>query len=296
LYPANVIPNCCGECSHESEGSLRWVCDFGHLNFDIVWVGTRDPSPSINMRFHSSERLPAEVVWILEFVILQIFMIKKITKKDLECSEVVNEHTGEKWVYSDTVKDHFFNPRNIQLDEPKEDEFDVRGIVGSPACGDVMVMWVKVDKGTEKIINLKWRTFGCGSAIAATSIFSVMVTENGGMKIDEALAIRPQDITKRLNGLPDRKIHCSVLADKAFQKAINEYFRLTGQHDRVIVSGGKIIDKKLNITDKDIEEAVLDGAKDLESVQKRLKVGIGDPESIPEIEQLIKFYREKYFE
>ncbi len=160
-------------------------------------------------------------------------------------------------------------------------------------CGDVMNVWLKITD--DRITDLKWRTFGCGSAIAATSMFSVMVTENGGAKIDDALKIRPQDIMARLGGLPNRKIHCSVLADKAFRKAVNGYFRATGQHERIVVEGAKVIDARLNITDKDIEEAVLEGAQTLEEVQNKLKVGVGDPEAIPAIEELIRFYKEKYY-
>jgi len=216
------------------------------------------------------------------------------TKKDLKIADVVSETAGESWVYSDIVKDHFFHPRNLLLKDPKPGEFDAEGQIGAPQCGDIMRMWIKIDSETERIKKLKWRTFGCGSAIATTSIFSVMITEKGGMKIDDALKIRPQEIMKRLGGLPARKVHCSVLADKAFRKTINNYFRKTGQYQRIIVEGAKVIDKDLNITDKDIEEAVLEGAKTVEDLQKRLKVGIGNPESLPEIEQLLRFYQEKY--
>lgn len=221
--------------------------------------------------------------------------VKPMTKKELEGAEVVNQYTGEKWIYTDTVKDHFFHPQNLLLKDPVDGEFDSHGVVGSPQCGDVMDIWIKVDRATDKITDLKWRTFGCGSAIAATSMFSVMVTENGGMKVDGALKVKPQDIMKRLGGLPDRKIHCSVLADKAFHKAVNEYFRASNQPERIKVEGAKVVDKRLNITDKDIEEAVLEGAQNLEEVQHKLKVGVGDPEATTEIEQLIRFYREKYF-
>ena len=216
---------------------------------------------------------------------------KKINLK----SDVMNQSTGQSWIYSDIVKDHFFNPRNLLLENPKKNEFDAVGEVGSPACGDVMKMWVKIDKKKDTIKDLKWRTFGCGSAIAATSMFSLMVTENNGMKIDQAMKIKPQDIIKRLGGLPERKIHCSVLADKAFRQAINNYFRASDQPQRVVVEGGRIIDKRLNITDKDIEEAVLEGARNLRDVQKKLKVGVGDKDAIPELEQLIRFYSEKYY-
>ncbi len=220
---------------------------------------------------------------------------KPISTEDKKEADVVNQYTGETWVYSDTVKDHFFHPRNLLLEDPAPGQFDAEGLVGSPACGDMMTMWLKVDREADRVLDMKWRTFGCGSAIAATSMFSVMVTENGGMAVDDALKVKPQDIMRRLDGLPARKIHCSVLADKAFRKTVNEYFRATGQHARIIVEGAKVVDKQLNVTDHDIEEAVLEGAKDLESVQKKLKVGVGDPEAIPEIEQLIRFYVEKYY-
>jgi NifU-like protein involved in Fe-S cluster formation len=211
---------------------------------------------------------------------------------------------GDPWLYNETVKEHFFNPKNLLMYGQEENyKADGMGRVGSPACGDEMVIWVKIDpnipsvktQGKEKIKECKWQTFGCGSAIAATSMLSVMVTEKGGMTIKKALKIKPQDIMKRLGGLPDRKVHCSVLGDKALRAAINDWFRKTDQIDRIIVEGAKIIDEKLRITDKDIEEAVLEGAQTLEDVQKKLKVGVASPESIPEIEQLIRFYNEKYY-
>jgi NifU-like protein involved in Fe-S cluster formation len=203
----------------------------------------------------------------------------------------------DNWVYSDVVKKHFFKPKNLLLKDTKKGEFDAEGQVGSPQCGDVMKIWIKVGPpaGGERIKKLKWRTFGCASAIASTSMFSVIATEKGGMKLDDALKIKPQDIMMRLHGLPARKVHCSVLCDKAFRQAVNNYFRNTKQYSRIVVDGAKVIDKNLNITDKDIESAVLDGAKTLLDVQKRLKVGVGDPKAIPEIEQLIKFYNEKYY-
>lgn len=222
-------------------------------------------------------------------------IITKMKDEDLKSADVINPHTKETWVYSDIVKEHFFRPKNLLMRKAEEGEFHAEGVVGSPACGDSMWIAINVDKDTDKITDMKWRTFGCGSAIASTSMFSVMITENGGMKIDDALKIKPQDIMGRLGGLPNRKIHCSVLADKAFHKCVNNYFRNTSQHERVKVIGAKVIDQDLNITDHDIEEAVLEGATNLEEVQKKLKVGIGNPEVIPEIEQLIRFYSEKYY-
>src|SRR3989338_3544970 len=210
--------------------------------------------------------------------------------------DVINQYTGEKWYYSDIVKDHFFKPRNLLLDAPEENNFDASGMVGSPACGDMMNMWVKIDRESERIKDLKWKTFGCGSAIAATSMYSVMLTENGGLTLAEALKVKPQHIMERLGGLPNRKIHCSVLADKAFHKTANNYFRKTGQYERIVVEGARVVDDRLNITDKDIEEAVLEGAQSLEEVQNKLKVGVGlSLSALTEIEQLVRFYSEKYY-
>jgi len=209
-------------------------------------------------------------------------------------ADVVDKRTGQGWVYTDIVKDHFFKPRNLRLDDDPH-EADGIGYVGSPACGDYMKMWIKVDQSGDKIVDLKWRTFGCASAIASTSMLSIMTTENGGMPIEEALKIKPQDIMRRLGSLPTRKVHCSVLGDKALRQAINDYFRRSKQDTRIIREGAKIVDKVLKITDRDIEEAVLEGADTFEKVQRKTKVGTGDPTCVEEVHQLIRFYREKYF-
>jgi len=129
----------------------------------------------------------------------------------------------DNWYYSDKVKDHFFNPKNFITEEPKQEDFDAMGEVGSFACGDIMKMWIKIDPKTKKIKSLKWRTWGCATAIASTSIFSEMVTEGEGMTIEEALKIAPKDIAERLGGIPEIKFHCSVLADQAFKKAVENY-------------------------------------------------------------------------
>jgi NifU-like protein involved in Fe-S cluster formation len=126
------------------------------------------------------------------------------------------------WVYSRVVEDHFLNPRNLMMDEENY-KADGVGKVGSHACGDMMVVWLKIDQETEKINDCKWRTFGCASAIASTSMMSVMATENGGMEIQTALKLKPQQIIERLNGLPDRKFHCSVLGHEALREAANDY-------------------------------------------------------------------------
>lgn len=209
--------------------------------------------------------------------------------------DIVPKSSDEAWVYSQVIKDHFFKPRNLVNDAKDVKAYDGLGMVGSPACGDMMKVWIWIDKDQDKIKEMKWQTFGCGSAISATSMLSVMVSENGGMKVEDALKIRAQDITERLGGLPTRKIHCSVLGDKALRSAINDFFYKSNQKDRMIEENRRIIDKKAKVTDHDIEEAVLEGAQTLEEVQQKTKVGIGNPAVIPEVEQLIRFYTEKYF-
>ncbi len=218
---------------------------------------------------------------------------KNITKKE---SDVVSHNKKENWVYTDNVKDHFFNPRNFMTtDMEGKFKYNALGMVGSAACGDMMKIWLLIDEKTERIKDVKWQTFGCASAIASTSMLSVMLLEDGGIAMEEALKIKPQAIMERLGGLPNRKIHCSVLGDKALQSAINDFFRRTNQNSRMRVEGKKVIDKVLNITDHDIEEAVLEGASTFEDLQKKTKVGTGDPTCIPEAEQLLRFYKEKYF-
>jgi len=129
---------------------------------------------------------------------------------------------GYEWIYSDKVQEHFFNPKNVMRKNPKKGVYNGYGEVGSPACGDVMKVWIKVDPKTQKVTDFKWKTFGCASAIATTSILSEMVI---GMKLDRAFKITAGDIVKKLGGLPRRKIHCSVLGDQALRKAIDSYWK-----------------------------------------------------------------------
>ena len=210
-------------------------------------------------------------------------------------SDVSSRDKAQSWFYSDIVKDHFFHPRNFMMEDADESLYNAIGKVGSPACGDELRVWMKVDPASERITAFNWRTFGCGSAIASTSMASVIVTENGGMTLEEARHLKPQDIMSRLGGLPARKFHCSVLCDKALRDAINDYYRRTEQFDKMVVEGARVIDPISKVTDRDIEEAVLDGAHTLELVQQKTKVGIGNPQCLPAVEELIRFYKEKYF-
>ncbi|MFZ2038878.1 MAG: iron-sulfur cluster assembly scaffold protein [Minisyncoccia bacterium] len=131
---------------------------------------------------------------------------------------------GVNWIYSPEVKEHFFFPKNVLFDETNY-RADGVGSVGSPACGDIMNVWIKVNKKTKRIKECMWRTFGCASAIASASMMSVMATENGGMDLETAQNLKPKQIVDRLGGLPDRKFHCSVLGHEALKKAVENYLQ-----------------------------------------------------------------------
>ena len=140
----------------------------------------------------------------------------------MKTPDVTNCDKGSSWLYSDIVKEHFFKPQNILIDEETY-QADGIGVVGSPACGDMMVVWIKVNDKTNSVRECKWRTFGCASAIASTSMMSVMITEHGGMTLRKAKRVSPEAILERLGGLPDRKYHCSVLGHLALREAIKDY-------------------------------------------------------------------------
>ena len=120
--------------------------------------------------------------------------------------------------YSDKVIDHYNNPRNVGA-LPKEDPNVGTGLVGAPECGDVMKLQIKVNEQTEVIEEAKFKTFGCGSAIASSSLATEWVK---GRTLAEALTIKNTDIVKELS-LPPVKIHCSVLAEDAIKAAINDW-------------------------------------------------------------------------
>ena len=118
--------------------------------------------------------------------------------------------------YSEKVLDHYQNPRNVgSLD--KEDEDVGTGLVGAPECGDVMKLQIQVDG--DRIVDAKFKTFGCGSAIASSSLATEWIK---GKTLDEALSINNTQIVEELS-LPPVKIHCSVLAEDAIKSAVNDY-------------------------------------------------------------------------
>ena len=120
--------------------------------------------------------------------------------------------------YSEKVIDHYSDPRNVgSLD--KSDENVGTGLVGAPECGDVMKLQIQVDPETNEIMDAKFKTFGCGSAIASSSLATEWVK---GKSIDEAMSIQNTEIVEELS-LPPVKIHCSVLAEDAIKAAISDY-------------------------------------------------------------------------
>ncbi|WP_312645125.1 Fe-S cluster assembly scaffold protein NifU [Hydrogenoanaerobacterium sp.] len=122
-------------------------------------------------------------------------------------------------LYSDRVMDHFSNPRNVgELD-------DANGIgeVGNAKCGDIMKMYIKVDKGV--ITDVRFKTFGCGAAIATSSMATEMIK---GKTIEDALKVTNKAVVEALEGLPPVKVHCSVLAEQAVRAAISDYYTRLG--------------------------------------------------------------------
>lgn len=123
-------------------------------------------------------------------------------------------------LYNDVVMDHFLNPKNVgELENP-----DGSGVYGSPVCGDMMQIQIKVED--EVITDARFKTFGCGSAIASSSMATSMII---GKSIEDALKITNAEIIDALGGLPPVKVHCSVLADKAIKNAIYDYAMKNGK-------------------------------------------------------------------
>jgi nitrogen fixation NifU-like protein len=122
-------------------------------------------------------------------------------------------------LYSEKVMDHFHNPRNLG----KMDDADGIGEVGNAKCGDIMKMYIKVKDGI--IEDVKFNTFGCGSAIASSSMATEMIK---GKSIDDALELSNKAVVEALDGLPTHKIHCSVLAEEAVKAAVKDYYDKNG--------------------------------------------------------------------
>ena len=124
-------------------------------------------------------------------------------------------------LYSDKVMDHFMNPRNMG----KMENADAIGEVGNAKCGDIMRMYLKIDKDSQTVTDAKFITFGCGSAIATSSMATELIK---GKPLSEAMSLSNKAVVEALDGLPAHKIHCSVLAEEAVKAAVKDYYDKNG--------------------------------------------------------------------
>jgi nitrogen fixation NifU-like protein len=192
------------------------------------------------------------------------------------------------WLYSDTVKDHFTNPRNVLLEDEASFPCDGRGQTGNIKCGDQMLMLLRIKD--DVIIDVRWKTYGCASAIASTSMLSDTIK---GMNIRDAYNIKPEDLVEKLGGLPDFKLHCSVLGDKALRTAIDDYLAKTGRPG-LLKEAATVICHCLNITDKDIEAAFHKGARNWVELQKATKIGTVCGTCKERVQELLHEYAHLY--
>ena len=124
-------------------------------------------------------------------------------------------------LYSEKVMDHFLHPRNVGSIE----NADGVGEVGNAKCGDIMKIFLKIDRKTQVVTDVKFETFGCGSAIASSSMATEMIK---GKPLSEALALSNKAVAEALDGLPAHKMHCSVLAEEAIKAAVKDYYDKNG--------------------------------------------------------------------
>lgn len=196
------------------------------------------------------------------------------------------------WLYSDEVKQHFMQPKNILMGKESDFKFDGKGMTGNIKCGDQMMLFIVVEHEKLVITDCKWQTYGCASAIASTSVMSEMVK---GMTLDDAYNLSPKDVAKELGGLPDNKVHCSVLGDKALRAAINNYYATHGMSDKIITDEATTICFCMEVTDHDIEEAVLEGARDFNRLQEMTKIGTSCGDCIDNAKIVMKQYVDEHF-
>jgi len=182
------------------------------------------------------------------------------------------------WDYTDKVREHFFNPRNVgEIENP-----DGVGEVGSLACGDALKLTFKLDEDG-RIADAKFKTFGCASAIATSSVLTEMIK---GMTIEEASKVTNRDIADYLGGLPEQKMHCSVMGREALEAAIENY-RSGGKKRHELE--GKVVCTCFGVTDKEIERVIHENnLTTVEDVTNYCKAGGGCGGCKAEIEKIIE--------
>ena len=179
------------------------------------------------------------------------------------------------WDYTDKVKDHFLNPRNVGVIE----DADGMGEVGSLSCGDALTFYFKLDEN-DKIKEAKFQTFGCASAIASSSALTEMVK---GLTLEEAKKITNEDIAEYLGGLPKEKMHCSVMGRDALEKAITCHL---GEPEKVIE--GEIVCECFGVTDLEIKRVVTENhLSTIEEVTDYVKAGGGCGNCHDSIQEII---------
>ena len=169
------------------------------------------------------------------------------------------------WDYSEKVLDHYRNPRNVG----KIDNADLIGEAGSLACGDSLKLYLKLDGN--KIVDAKFQTFGCGSAVASSSILTEMII---GKTLDEAKKITNKDIAEELGGLPQEKMHCSVMGHEALDDALKKYYGEDNIQEDLPQTADKIVCTCFNVTENQIWEAIkINNLKTVEEVTNYTKAG-----------------------
>ena len=182
------------------------------------------------------------------------------------------------WEYTDKLKDHFFNPRNVgEIEDP-----DGIGEVGSLACGDALKLMFKLD-ANGRIADAKFKTFGCASAIATSSVLTEMIK---GLSLEQAAKVTNKDIADYLGGLPEQKMHCSVMGREALEAAIENY-QSGGKKKHELE--GNVICTCFGVTDKEIERVIRENnLTTVEEVTNYCKAGGGCGGCQSEIEKMIE--------
>ncbi len=182
------------------------------------------------------------------------------------------------WEYTEKVKEFFLKPKNIgEIENP-----DAVGDVGSIVCGDALRLTLKIDKETKKIIDAKFQTFGCASAIASSSALTELIK---GKTIDEAMQISNQDIAEFLGGLPQEKMHCSVMGREALEAAVADYRGIPKE----VEEEGKLVCKCFNVTEEKIRRVAMENhLTTVEEITDYTKAGGGCGECMGEIEAILR--------